>query len=142
MKGWVISLLSFLLCLPLLGMKEGCNFEGSDEEWVDNSYAKYDEKEIKARVVNELFGYGDYFYNLRDDERFVYSCAETAIYDTKHEQIIIHVNMPSDVIEKLFEKKIKKAKKLSYKFVECDEYWEGDTKFMGQELACSYIIKI
>lgn len=142
MKDLVVSLLLFFLCLPLLGMKEGRNFEGSDGEWVDNSYAKYDEKEIKARVVHELFGGGDYFYNLRDDERFEYSCFETAIYDTKHEQIIIRVNMPSDVVEKLFNKKIKKAKKLPFKFVECDEYWEGDTKFMGQDLACSYIIKI
>lgn len=139
MKGLVISLLSLFLCLPLFGMKDCRNLEYGCDEWV---YERYDEKEIKSQVVDALFGEGDYFYNLRNDERFVYSCAETAIYDTKHEQIIIHVNMPSDVVEKLFNKKIKKAKKLPFKFFGCDEYWEGDTKFMGQDLACSYIIKI
>lgn len=118
--------------------------KSTDANWVDNSYAEYDEDEIKARVVYQLFGEGDYFYNLRDDERFAYCCAETAIYDTKHEQIIIHVNMPSDKVEELFNKRVKSrgVKKLGFKFAGCDEYWAGNTKFKNQDLACSYIIKI
>lgn len=144
MKGFVGFLLSFFVCLPLLGRGYEFDLKRVGSDWVDNSYADYDEREIKARVVYELFGGGDYFYNLRDDERFEYSCAETAIYDTKHEQIIIHINMPSDKVEKLFNKRIKSrgVKKLGFKFAGCDEYWVGDTKFMNQELSCSYIIKI